>query len=407
MKAAMDHAADVQRRIIHGDPALASAALLTGGALLTSVLAPVLLGLGRSMAGLSGATAGFTLAGICVSCLLCLLLHESGHALGAWASGFRVTELHLGPFRFRRTVDGWRWSPASRLGIAVIASPRSPRDVRSGLAFALAAGPVVCAASGLAFVAGVCSAAWLNWAQAAEACALMAAASFSMALISFAPVDLVRFRTSGAALRGLALNDTLSWHMGALGATGVSLSTDLRPRDWPDDIVRRLTILEDGSSEQITGRYLAYLHHLDKGDIDGAHRHLAEMVDEFFGVSPRFPALYALEIAYFQARYRGRPASARRWLREVAGAGYVPKIVLTRVRAAVFAAEGNLAAAHACAAQLVLQLDGSGSDGFTAMERVLAEDLYDLSRPELEETAPPARAQVSSDSTSLEAYAAP
>lgn len=89
---------------------------------------------------------------------LTLLLHESGHAMGAALSGGTLMRVHLGPLEFHAQRRGWRmrWGKGLRgLGGLVQSIPTVERPVRRQMVVMIAGGPLANIA-----VAVACLAVW-------------------------------------------------------------------------------------------------------------------------------------------------------------------------------------------------------------------------------------------------------
>jgi tetratricopeptide (TPR) repeat protein len=82
--------------------------------------------------------------------------HESGHALAAWAVGFRLRSLCVGPMMFRRGNAGWglrfEWKGLIKGGGYVGSAPRSHEGVRVKEILVVAAGPIASAIAGFGFL---------------------------------------------------------------------------------------------------------------------------------------------------------------------------------------------------------------------------------------------------------------
>lgn len=363
-----------QGGVIHGNIAVLTVLLLAGTALGTALVVPWLFGLAEHASPFPLTLDAGPLA-ILGACLVALAIHEAGFAAAASVAGFRV--------------EGYRFAGTG--GFVLSRSSARIEPVRGLLFLALAGGPAACLVAGFFFLALFLSSVLEGPVAGAGFFGLVCTSSLVMFVASAFPIQIRGVRNVGCALKCLLAGNRTGRQIAASFAVLASAAAGRRPQHWPAQIEDLMAVPHDDVAGFLMGRYLGYLRCLDTGNLDGAHVQLAAMVRFFDGVSREFLPEFACEIAYFQARYRGRPDSAWRWLVQVQGSRRVASVVAARARAAASLAEGNHERAGMEIDRMVRSIQASPMDGFMLFEMSLLDDLrshYGLDHPQIE-GAPP------------------
>jgi Zn-dependent protease len=244
--------------------------------------------------------------------LVATALHEFGHATAAYARGFRVISIVIGPvFVTRAARKGFRLGvrPAL-LGGWVLSAPRrwdGDRRYLRDKAWVVAAGPAVSLVVGA--VGLLLSRPWTvlwEW----------SVISLVIGVVTLIPMRYPKGRSSdGEKLRRLREAEPADLALMALH----TLLFAVRPRDWDPalvDVARAES--ESGGSGAIDGTLLLYFHVLDSGDAVGAGALLQRLIDYTCGTA-RWPRTtisleVALEASLFEAVWRGDEGAAREWL---------------------------------------------------------------------------------------------
>jgi hypothetical protein len=243
-----------------------------------------------------------------VSFSLSLIVHEAGHWLAGISQGQRCSRFLAWPLEWNWDEDRWRFRFTSHFQVGLVdLLPSSFADFRQERILILLGGPLAC------FVAAaLLTAASLH---ASDPVFFGFCSSMIMCLV-LGIMQLVPFRVGSMQSDGYRLiqaflvgpafdrtqRDLLS---------PASHRTSLRPRDWPTDVIARLTVAPDDAVMQRFTAYLAYVHFLDGGDPQGAALHFHRFLE---GWSPADAPEYALEAAYFLARHQQNLPAAQSWL---------------------------------------------------------------------------------------------
>ncbi|HUI55184.1 MAG TPA: site-2 protease family protein [Bryobacteraceae bacterium] len=291
-------------------------------------------------------TLGFDRPSLARSCLLLALtcpigvvIHEGGHYVAGSAVGQFCRRFVIGPVELARGSRRWtiRLVPVRNAGLVDFV-PSTFARFRRSRAICAAGGPLASLCTGVVFVwlssrAGTGSGFWM-WSFCAQ-----------WALVGL--LGLVPFRRGTTSSDGYLL-----WELIRGGATvdaierdlltASSHATPLRLRDWPNDLIRRLADDPADPKARRYAVYLAYVHFLDRGEIQTAGQLLDRLMADWIASDP---PEYALDAAYFFALYGHDLRTARTWLtRETRDA---EPWVRLRAQAAVERLAGNQKSASA------------------------------------------------------------
>jgi hypothetical protein len=244
--------------------------------------------------------------------LVATALHEFGHATAAYARGFRVISIVIGPVSVTRSArKGFRFRMRPALfGGWVLSAPRrwdgDQRYLRDKT-WVIAAGPAVSLVAGV--VGLLLSRPWTVLWQ-------WSVISLVIGVVTLIPLRYPKGRTSdGEKLQRLREAKSADLAVMALR----TLVFAVRPRDWDPALVDAARAESDSEgSEAIDATLFVYFHVLDSGDPVGAGALLQRLIDYTCG-TVRWPRTtisreVALEASLFEAVWRGDEAAAREWL---------------------------------------------------------------------------------------------
>jgi len=319
-----------------------------------------------------------------VGLLLIIALHEGGHTVAGYLSGFRLQHLSVGPLKLQRTPEGWR-AMRSPHGFFQGMSHSVPgpslhdapdRVVRRGRAVRLVGGAAANVLSG-GLALGLASI--LSGGGGATATALHA---LGLASIAVGVVNLVPFRTGGgmitdgARLLPILRGTPAAGRDIALATVRAEAYRGVRPRDWTRRHVERMLTPRDHGMTDGSTRMLAYRHALDAGRAQDAHDYLAEALKLLDRLPHAQHAGLMVEAAYVEAAHRGDAEAARAWLQRVdPSTDDVPACALGRAEAATLLAEGEHAEARRRIFEAVAAIDDHPVPGTAVAERAWLHDL--------------------------------
>lgn len=298
---------------------------------------------------------------------LVVALHELGHVIGGWNSGFQLSFFAAGPLKIHRGFNGLRISfnrSAGLWGGVAATAPRGSQPpsapfMRRAMLRIVAGGPLMSLAGALLLI----PASLLIRVSPSTGAVLGLAGLMSLfiALATSIPVVSGGFLSDGARLKQL-LRGGDSADRWAYLAVLSGLSLTVRPRDWPGDVVQACARSGDTSYDGISAAWLRSSWHEDRGELDEARQWLEEALQAIENwPKPARPLLHA-SAAYLYATL-GDAARARPHLESARQAGFVEQEHLYLAEAAVLASEGRREEARESArrglAQIPPQATGS------------------------------------------------
>ncbi|MEW5927964.1 MAG: hypothetical protein AB1941_10785 [Gemmatimonadota bacterium] len=349
------HAAPAKKSRLRGTlgalvPLLMGAAVGSVGALWLPSLLP--------RTSLSGAQLALTAVVLAALLVAVIAVHEAGHLLGGRLAGFRAMLFVVGPFRVERTGTGIRAALNRNLAIAgglAVSVPQDTRDLRRRTLLMVAGGPgasVLVGALALALRGPLGLAALPAGAGFGHQLAAIVAAVFGVMSLGIGGATLIPGRTGGfytdgaRILRLLRGGPDTDREVAILALMALSMG-GTRARDWDPALVGQALAPADATPFGVVGRQFAYAHALDRGDAEGARRHLEAALALEEVLPPVGRSGLLLHAAYFAAAHDGDAARARALFAR-AGAGLmVPAYMRWMTEAAVLLAEGDRAAAAA------------------------------------------------------------
>src|SRR6185312_7369068 len=280
---------------------------------LSSLLILILTGLSEIREASATASSPADLAAIllvtpALGLLAAWLVHETGHGIAGWLSGFRVQRVQLGagqPF------DRLNACETIRVGSLLLES-RNTLNPRRRLLVMFLGGPI----AGLLLALGLefCR----DWSQAGVLIQfrvhVVSALSMLVSLASLLPDTSRRGNFSdGARLVMLFKNDANASRLFSILQMQRALKHGIHPRDWGDDVIASATYTNDESHDAVMADWLAYLWASERQDITSATRYLEDALAAPAACSPWLRDRLYLEAAAFQAWFRDNPAKARSW----------------------------------------------------------------------------------------------
>lgn len=293
--------------------------------------------------------------GIPVGLLIIMALHEGGHTLAGYISGFRLQHISVGPLKLQRTPEGWRAmrSPHGFFeGMSHSVPGPSLQDapdevVRRGRAVRLAGG------AGANVLSGGLALGLVAVLPGNGGAAVTALFFFGLVSVAVGVINLIPFRTGsglitdGARLLPILRGTPAAGRDIALATVRAAAYSGTRPRDWPERCVEQMLTPRDHGMTDGSTRMLAYRHALDAGRTQEARDYLAEALELLDRLPRAQHAGLMVEAAYFEAAHRGDADAARSWLQRVdSSTDDLPACALGRAEAATLLAEGQHAEAQ-------------------------------------------------------------
>lgn len=273
-----------------------------------------------------------------------IFCHEMGHIIAGVLSGFQFQTLSVGPLVISLLSDGWRVQWVNSLGLwngMTVMSPKNPSRLRSNAIFFVGGGPIASLLCGAVAISLFLDGPNLRLREAAEFFGILGVVELTACLVNLLPLRIPGGYTDGARILQLLAKKPEGEAFLAELAFGLSDTTTLRPKDWHPDWIRSVTA--DPKSPGFShGCYQAYVHHLDRGEIDDASIWLARCMDSHNALSKDpYRWILAIENAFFEARHLHNVEDAQRWLTVPRAGIAVEKFTLLRVQAAVAVAQGE------------------------------------------------------------------
>jgi hypothetical protein len=304
---------------------------LSGSVILTLIALPEFRRSGESLAAsVGGLKAGLiTCVVIPVGALfLSLVVHQTGHLLTAWLTGFRLGRRDSG----RRLYS----CDVLRLG-AMSVEPRTMEHLSRRLALLVLGGPL--ASLLLPLLLEIFARGARN--DMAFAVHVFAVLSIMVGVADLLPDDGRGNASDGARLVMLLKNDAAAQRWLAVIQLHFALELTGDPKAWESSTVACATTIDDDSREAVTGRWLGYLWAAERQDITTATKYLEEALAAPAENSAWIRDRLFLEAAMFQAWFRDDLERARFWAAKIRSRKLVPAQQM-RLNVALCWAEGKL-----------------------------------------------------------------
>jgi hypothetical protein len=301
-----------------------------------------------------------------------IALHELGHVLGGWNSGFQLAFFAVGPLKIYRDYNHLRVafnrSPTLWGGVAATAprgsQPPSTPFMRQAMLRVVAGGPLLSLAGTFLLIpATLLLSASPSLAVVIGAAGLM---SFFIALATSIPVSTSGFLSDGARLLQLLRGGQAAERWAYLVVLS-GLSLTVRPREWPADIVLACARQGDTTYDGISAAWLRSTWHEDRGEFEEARQWLEQAlaaIDHW--PKPARPLLHASAACLYATL--GDAARARPHLEAARQPGFLDKDHLHLAEATVLESEGRRAEAQA-SARKGLALIPAEATGFALLHR--------------------------------------
>jgi hypothetical protein len=281
-----------------------------------------------------------------VAAALCAAtVHEFGHLLAAYLSGFKVTRIKLGPLAFGRRVRCGEpyCGDVLTLGLACL-EPRVTGEkdsvLRRRLLCLALGGPI--ANLVLASVLGTLLS--LLHPSLFIAYTLRATAAFSVILAVAALLPDVNRRgnfSDGARLLMLLKNNEKAARWFSNIHCQMALNLGRHPHEWNESSVAQAAAVNDDSRDAFAARWLAYLWAAERQDITCATKYLEGALESLRYATPRLRDHLFLEAAVFQAWFRDNPSKALFWVYRIRS-HKLTRLQKQRLDIALLWAEGRL-----------------------------------------------------------------
>ena len=246
------------------------------------------------------------------------LAHEAGHLLAGLLSGFKLTQIKIGPLplgKHARCGEPY-CGDVFALGAAVLEPRAANQDdaaLRRRLLFLLLGGPI----ASLVLAVALESSLYLTRPDLLIAFGVHVGAAFSIMIAVAALLPDVNRRgifSDGARLLMLLKNDAAADRWISNIRCQMALNQGHHPRDWDQDRVSRAAAISDDSRDAFAARWLAYLWAAERQDITCATKYLEGALEALAYSTPRLRDHLFLEAAVFQAWFRDNPSKALFWV---------------------------------------------------------------------------------------------
>lgn len=281
-----------------------------------------------------------------VAAALCAaLVHELGHLLAAYFSGFKIIRIKLGLLgvgRHARCSEPY-CGDVLTVGLAAL-EPRvageSDTVLRRRLLFLVLGGPL----ANLLFAAALGVSLGLLHLNFFTGYALRAGAAFSVILAVAALLPDVNrrgnFSDGARVLMLLKRNEKAArWLSNIHCQTALNLGR--HPRDWDQSLVARAAAVNDDSCDAFAARWMAYLWAAERQDITCATKYLEGALESLRYATPKLRNHLFLEAAVFQAWFRDNPSKALFWVYRIRSKK-LTRLQKQRLDIALLWAEGRL-----------------------------------------------------------------
>ncbi len=280
-----------------------------------------------------------------VAGLAAATMHEIGHLVGAYFSGFKITALKLGPLHFGRHAHCGEpyCGEVLTLGLAALKPHDTDQDdasLRRRLLCLSLGGPV----ANLLLAAALAAAPVVLRSGFLLDFALRMAAAFSglLAITTLLPdVNRRGNFSDGARLLMLLKNDEKTARWLSNIRCQIALNRGRHPRDWDEARVAQAAGVSDDSQDAFVARWMAYLWAAERQDITCATKHLEGALESLSYATPKLRNNLFLEAAVFQAWFRDNPSKALFWVYRIRSKK-LTRLQKQRLDIALLWAEGRL-----------------------------------------------------------------
>jgi len=272
-------------------------------------------------------------------------VHEAGHLLAGYFSGFRITGIKagfLGAGRHVRCGEPY-CGDVLTFGLATFEpsiAGESGLVLRRRLLFLSLGGSV----ANLLFAAGLEAILGLLHPNFVAGFALRTAAAFSVMLAVAALLPDVNRRgnfSDGARLLMLLKHNEKAERWFSNIHCQMALNMGRHPREWNEVSVSRAAAVNDDSRDAFAARWMAYLWAAERQDITCATKYLEGALESLRYATPKLRDHLFLEAAVFQAWFRDNPSKALFWVYRIRSKK-LTRLQKQRLDIALLWAEGRL-----------------------------------------------------------------
>lgn len=319
--------------------------------------------------------------GLLLVIFLVLAIHEIGHLLAGRLVGFRPLLLAVGPLWIERKVDRWRVTLNRTLALwggVAASAPVDDRDLRRRTLIGVAGGPCASVLAGVAVLAPL---GWLSSPTLGGGGdppllpTVLGAGSIVIGLVTLFPGRTSGLDTDGARILRLLRGGPAAEGEAALLALAARSMEGERPREWDPELLGRTLACPADSAMGLAAREMAYLHHLDLGRPQEAHRHLEAALERRGEVPTALRASLLGRAAHFHAVHLEDGARGRSFLAEAQGSATGSRHALLLGEIAVLMAEGQRPAAARHLERAREEIGTSVDRGTAAAEGAWLEEL--------------------------------
>ena len=250
--------------------------------------------------------------------LLVTLIHESGHALGAWGVGMKIRAFVIGPFQFRMREAKWGFQfnlaqtfSANGATGAVHTNPHQP--VWCDLLM-IVAGPLANLATGTIALCAVFVIEPDSPLQAGGMLFLFGIYSFIACVTNLIPFRTGEQYSDGAKIYQLLAGGPFAALHGVFSLVASSLVTPLRPRDYNIELMECATAGGAAQGKQLMVLCMLRHHHFfDCGQLTDAALALTEAETIYRQYASEIPAELHTDFVFGNAYVKRDGMAARAW----------------------------------------------------------------------------------------------
>jgi hypothetical protein len=277
--------------------------------------------------------------------LLAGFTHQTGHVLAGWLSGFKLSQIKLGPFHLGKHAHCGEpyCGDVLTLGVTVFeprVTDQADSALRRRLLLLLLGGPL----ASLLLATALEIALYIAHPDFIVGFSLHVGAAFSALIAIAALVPDVNRRgifSDGARLLMLAKSDAKAERWLSNIRCQIALNQGRHPRDWDQLCVARAAAVPDDSRDAYVARWLAYLWAAERQDITCATKYLEGALEVLSYSTPKMRDHLFLEAAVFQAWFRDNPSKALFWVYRIRN-NKLTRLQKQRLDIALLWSEGRL-----------------------------------------------------------------
>ena len=313
--------------------------------LASSLVILTLVGLPKLRAAIESAPPWWVVVVPMAAALAAAVAHEGGHLLAGTLSGFRLTQIRVGPFGLGRHANCRvpYCGEVLTLGAMALEPRERAQDdaaLRRRLLVLLLGGPL--ASFAWACALGLLLALAHPGLLVNFAMQVGAAFSALCAVAALLP-DVNRHGnfSDGGRLLMILKNDGKAERWLSNIRCQMALNDGRHPRDWDEAQVGRAAAVNDDSRDAFVARWLAYLWAAERQDITCATKYLEGALEVLAYSTPKLRDHLFLEAAVFQAWFRDNPSKALFWVYRIRNKR-LTRLQKQRLDIALLWAEGRL-----------------------------------------------------------------